>query len=111
MHEYSLEKCFNNSSEERKKQLWLKKTIDKTDLTKYNDIMRFSKTLYEKGYGALDIMHYIEMANLDILKKNRMLLAFNKVKKEFRNEKLLMVFILNFLFIRSDYDLENISFM
>ena len=40
-----------------------------------------------------------------------MLLAFNKVKKEFRNEKLLMVFILNFLFIRSDYDLENISFM
>ena len=34
----------------------------------------------------------------------------NKIKKEFRNEKLFILFILNFM-LRSEYDLENISFM
>ena len=43
--------------------------------------------------------------------KYQLLLTFHKVKKEFRNEKLFMAFILNFYFLRSDLDLENISFM
>jgi len=33
------------------------------------------------------------------------------VRKEFRNEKLLILFILNFLFLSSDVSLENISFI
>ena len=73
--------------------------------------MNFSIKLYEKGYSGLDVLTYIENLEMDNLKKNQFLLAFHKVKKEFRNEKLLIVFMLNFLFIRSDYDLENISFM
>ena len=44
-------------------------------------------------------------------RKYQLLLTFHKVKKEFRNEKLFMTFILNFYFLRSDLDLENISFM
>ena len=111
LHKHALESCFANNAEEEKKQQWLKRTIDKADLTKHNKLMDFSKNLYEKGYSALDIMNYVESSNLDVLKKYQMLLSFNKVKKEFRNEKLLMVFILNFIFIRSDFDLENISFM
>ena len=44
-------------------------------------------------------------------KKYELLIAFNKEKKEFRNEKLLMFFILNFTYLDSQYNLENISFM
>jgi hypothetical protein len=40
-----------------------------------------------------------------------MILLFNKVKKDFRNEKLFILFMLNFILLRSEYDLENISFM
>ena len=39
------------------------------------------------------------------------LLAFHKVRKEFRNERLLIFFILNFLFLSLDTPLENISIM
>jgi hypothetical protein len=39
------------------------------------------------------------------------LLAFHRVRKEFRNEKLLILFILNFIFLSSEITLENISFM
>ena len=44
-------------------------------------------------------------------RRYEMLIAFNRVRKEFRNEKILMLFILNFLFLSLDLSLENISFM
>ena len=114
LHKYLLYNCFGCNQEERKKQLWLKRIIEKEDLTKYINIIDFSTKLYEKGYSALDLINYIKDADnlkIDIEKKYQLLLAINKIKKEFRNEKLLMVIILNFLLIRSDYNLENISFM
>jgi len=40
-----------------------------------------------------------------------LLICFNRVRKEFRNEKLLMLFILNFIFLSSELSLENVSFM
>jgi hypothetical protein len=58
------------------------------------------------------LMKYIEQTkSMPDLKKYQMLLVFNKIKKEFRNEKLFILFILNFMLLRSEYDLENISFM
>ena len=74
-------------------------------------MLDLSTKLYEKGYSGLDIMKYVERLKIDERKKYQLLLAFHKVKREFRNEKLLMFFMLNFLFIRSDFDLENMSFM
>jgi hypothetical protein len=44
-------------------------------------------------------------------KRYELLLCFNRVRREFRNEKLLILFILNFLFLSSELSLENISFM
>ena len=75
-------------------------------------IIKLVNKLYEKGYSGLDLMKYIEQTKTtDDMKKYQMLLVFNKIKREFRNEKLFILFILNFLLLRSDYDLENISFM
>jgi hypothetical protein len=44
-------------------------------------------------------------------KRYELLIAFNKVRKEFRNEKLIILFILNFVFLNSEISLENISFI
>jgi len=78
----------------------------------YKDVMEFSTKLYEMGYSALDIISYLEKKNdIDDLKKNQLLISFQKVKREIRNEKLLIVFMITFIFIRFDYNLENITFM
>ena len=78
-------------------------------------LIQFSSKLYEKGYSGLDIIQLLEnhtqFLNLSNEKRYELLFAFNKVKKEFRNDKLIILFILNFLFISLDYSLENISFM
>jgi hypothetical protein len=88
---------------------WLKQQLESNSLNKISDFFEFSSKLYEKGYSALDLMDIIEKMNMDELKKYQILLTINKVKREFRNEKLLIAFILNLLIIRSDFDIKNIS--
>lgn len=68
--------------------------------------------LYEKGYSSINLIRYIEKnASIEELKKYEYLITFQKVKREFRNEKILMLFILYFLVFRSELTLENISFI
>jgi hypothetical protein len=78
----------------------------------YSKLIVMANKLYEKGYSGLDLMDYIENDNkIDEMKKYQLLLVFRKIKKEFRNEKMFILFILNFMVFRSNHDLENISFM
>ena len=76
-----------------------------------NELVSLCVKLYENGYNCLDIIKVIETSALPENKIYEFMIIFNKIKKEFRNEKLLMLFILNFFLFRSDSNLENISFM
>ena len=100
--------CNNSKKEEIIKTLISNILNNKINLSNTN-VIDISNTLYEKAYSALDLLYYIEINNeIDDERKYLILLFINKIKKEFRNEKLLIMFILTFL-IRFDYDLENIS--
>lgn len=84
----------------------------------YLDLVTVSDTLVENGYSALDIIHLLEHTasastcdDSDLLKTHELLLAFSGVKKEFRNEKLLVLFVLYFIVFRSEMDLKNITFI
>jgi hypothetical protein len=48
---------------------------------------------------------------ISVERRYELLVAFNRVRQEFRNEKLLLLFILNFIYLSSELSLENISFM
>ena len=77
--------------------------------------MEISTKLYEKSYSGLDIINLLEnhnnYTNLNNEKRYELLIAFNKVRKDFRNEKILILFVLNFLYLSLDESLKNISFM
>ena len=79
----------------------------------YSDIIDTASLLYQKAYSGLDIINYYDNKydSHDNVKKYQYLLVFNRVKLEINNEPLLIMFILNFIFLRSDYNLENITFM
>jgi hypothetical protein len=117
LHRHNLNKTFNMIMPQKKMSIWfdanintLKLIVNEPDL--YIKLMELANKCYEKGYSGLDLMNYIaNCKDIDDLKKYKMLLVFNKIKKDFRNEKLFIVFILNFMLLRSNDDLENISFM
>lgn len=123
LHKHNIQLTFNvTEASDKKMYRWFDKVLEPLQQAQamqaeaakasIQDLMELANKLYEKGYSGLDLMKYIEQTKTtDDMKKYQMLLVFNKIKREFRNEKLFILFILNFLLLRSDYDLENISFM
>ena len=98
---------------------WLKKEFQKmignNNLT-HEDLLLLSVKLYEKAYSGLDLIHLLEKSNIfenymSDTKRYELIFSFNKVKKEFRNERIMIMFILNFVFLQLDVSLENISFI
>ena len=112
LYKFNLDETFKLTSIKNVKVEWLKKELQKP-ITLETDLIAFSSKLYEKGYSSLDLIKLIEEDTIKINenKKYDLLIAFNKVRKEIRNEKLLILFIINFTFLDLETNLENISFM
>ncbi len=81
-------------------------------IDEYKRIIDLSVILYEQGYCGLDVIEFVKSSSdMNEIKKYELLIMFDKVRKEFRNEKLLLLFILHFIVFRCNRSLENISFM
>lgn len=111
LHTYECKTCFRHDKIYSTRTKWLHNYIDKLSCENYKQLCDVAVVIYEKGYSGLDIVKYLETNYNDSARKFMLLLAFHKVKHEFRCEKLLILFMLNFIFFRSDVDLENMSFM
>ena len=96
-----------------KRDLWLSKQLDKkSNYSTIDKCMALSAKLYEKAYSSLDIMQFIHNnSKIENKRKFSILIYFDKVRTEFRNEILLMSFIMNVVFMRPELCLENIKEM
>jgi DNA polymerase III delta prime subunit len=118
LYQYNLNEIFKMKDIKTQRLEWLKKELLKSVNKKINldELIIFCNKLYEKSYSALDIMNLLENTKfiegiITAEKRYELLICFNRVRKEFRNEKLLILFVLNFIFLSSELSLENISFM
>ena len=118
LYQYNLNEVFHMKDIHVNHLDLLKKELNKYSQKKIilEELMVLCTKLYEKSYSALDIINLLENTKflenkITIEKRYEMLLCFHKIRKEFRNEKLLILFILNFIFFSSELSLENISFM
>ena len=121
LYKYNLEKTFKLKDNKILRAEWLKKELQKllvvTEKIEYGELISLSTKLYEKGYSGLDLIQmlekpaYFKIPTMTENKRYELLFGFNRVRKEFRNEKLFILFILNFMFLSLDDSLENISFM
>lgn len=115
LYKYNLDQTFKMETIKKQRLDWLKIELEKTMSDKMSEasLLLFVTKLYEKAYNALDVIQLLENGHINVSteKKYELLIAFNKVRKEFRNEKLLLLFLLNFTYLDSKMVLENISFM
>jgi GTPase SAR1 family protein len=118
LHKYNLNQVFKMKDNKIQRLDSLKKDLLKlvNKNCKLEMLIELCNKLYEKGYSALDILALLENQKfleeiISLEKRYELLICFNRVKKEFRNEKLLILFILNFTFLSSELCLENISFI
>lgn len=120
LHKWNLERIFASKEIQTRRMEWLKKELQKVTCppwkTDVSAMVNFSSHLYEKGYAGIDIIHLLEKnavpeTNLTEEKRYELLFVFHRVRRDLRNEKLLLFFLLHFLFVSSNVNLENISFM
>jgi DNA polymerase III delta prime subunit len=115
LYKWNIEQTYKLTNVVTHRNEWLKKELNKIVKPKIseNNLLVFVTKLYEKAYNSLDIITLLEDDSFAVSKEKKyeLLIAFNKVRKEFRNEKLLLLFVINFIFLDNDITLENISFM
>jgi hypothetical protein len=117
LHTHLLHKTFAGSALDRLKQQrteWLNKAVSFQRAYGADDIIQLANELYERAYSSMDLLRWLEgrsESEISPDKKYEKLIAFQKARHEFRNEKLVMLFMLHFMIFRSNDSLENISFM
>jgi len=90
--------------------LSLKRILNKyQNSIEYNNtnLINLSELLYNKGYNSLDIIKYIETIKDDNIDKYKLMNIFEYLVKDFRNEKLIIYFLLNYVFFRYNYDIKK----
>ena len=117
LHTHLLRKTFAGSALVKLKQQreeWLEKALSFQQTHDANSIIQLANELYERAYNSMDLLRWLEGrpdSDIPSYNKYERLVAFQKVRHEFRNEKLIMLFMLHFILFRSNDSLENISFM
>jgi len=80
----------------------------------HKDLVLLATDLYESGFSCLDLIDWFTEVNRCMLSdkdKSAIVIVFHKIKSEYRCEKLLLLYILDFAFLRQNKDLKNIGFM
>ena len=122
LHQYSIERNYSINTEEYDMVVsnYLEGLINDsstnvgksntTELTNHKTLVKIASELYKEGVNCLDIIKWLENTELIPIKdKTATFMCFDKIKSEYRSEKLLMLYILNFIFMRYNKDLKSIA--
>jgi len=112
LHKQNIQKKYDFRREENEKMVFLKKKMEDINTTSHKDLVKLSSELYEMGFSCLDVIEWIKRTNFFSEKRiSEVILCFDKIRPEFRCEKLLMLYMFDYIFLRSKTDLKNIGFI
>lgn len=131
LHTSRIESVYDFKSESVKRMGVLQGFLDLTEDQKtYLYLLQLSNRLYDMGYSAEDLIRWKTGGDMSPHHINNpvgpdgdplggpaadhttnLVLVYNKIKSEFRCEKMILFFLLDFLFMRLDKSLNNISYI
>ena len=75
-----------------------------------SSLIALCERIYEHGLSCIDVMKWINNnTDLDDNLKAKACIYFDTIKSEYRFEKMLMLSIFDFLYLRSNKDLKSIT--
>jgi DNA polymerase III delta prime subunit len=105
LYTYNHERYRYIKEQKNEKHIFLKKMLKKISML---NIVNTITLFYKNGYNALDLIDFVKTTQSDLY---LFLIYINTIRKEFRNEKLLMFFIIYFVYLRKDLNFKNILSM
>lgn len=107
LHKNNIDTIWKSNNQRQK---WLYNYLEyKKSITSINTCLNATTVIYNKGYNIYDIMEHIKKIKLCDKKREYTLSFVHTIKNDFRNEELIMFHTLYFLYVRNDFNLENIS--
>ena len=77
---------------------------------KHEHFVTLANEIYENGFSCLDVMNWLSESPLlepETLASAQ--ICFQKIKSEYRSEQLLMLYLFDYIFLRSNKDIKSIS--
>lgn len=119
LNQYIINETFKCDLMLKKRQLWLQKQLQNIHNIQEITLQLLNEKcvlFYEKGYSSLDVMEIIKHSNkcnfsIPMSKIVEIYVCYNKMRKEIRSEKLLILMILNYIYLNRHLDIKNVSFL
>ena len=106
LHQHFIKEHINHVSNTNE---WLDAQLNPIDINNHSELMDFSDKFYQEGLSCLDFIEWVKYTDtLSDMKKNEITICFNTIKSEFRNEKLLLLYLLDYLYLRLNPTLKSV---
>jgi hypothetical protein len=113
LHQHTLQQAFSLDEFVRGHKERFIQHLAGVDEMGHKELIDLVNRLYDEGYSALDLVDWLKggVSSMDPADISRAVLCFHRTKAEFRCEKLLMLYLLDYMFLRPNKGLENVGFM
>lgn len=115
LHQYTSQNAFHlgNYLEKKREKLdeWMKCSSGSPSGWCHKGLIDLVVLLYDSGYSCLDVIDWLKRSQMDVQLVSSAVLCFHKIKGEYRCEKMLMFYLLDYVFLRPNKDLKNVGFM
>lgn len=105
---------FSHSTQENGNSVdlnWIhRKLVDiRGDEVTHKDLIETANDLYENGCSGLDLIDCVKGSDLfDAKNRSLIVTCFNIIKSEYRCENLLMLYMLDYMYLRSNKDIKSV---
>jgi hypothetical protein len=110
LHQHTIEQAFPLDEWKLEHQAAFCEMMKGVDKMCHKDLVSLVGSLYNAGYSCLDLVEWFKSLK-NYNGTPEVVLCFHRIKGEFRCEKLLMLYLLDFAFLRPNRGLENIGGM
>jgi hypothetical protein len=109
LHEYSRNSKYE-LTDNKKRDTWIHKQINNVKEKNHITLLELSEEIYNEGYSCFDIIRWlINKSKFSEIEISNTCIIFDKIRLEYRCEKLLILYILDYLYLRSEKDLKCIT--
>jgi GTPase SAR1 family protein len=106
LHQHSIQRNFNivlTKEQGDYLDVAMQKLLSTIENIDHNQLVDVSTDFYEMGLSCLDLIHWLENdTTINPLHKSSYCICYDNIKSEYRCEKFLILYMLDFIFLRSD---------
>jgi len=110
LHQYSIQQHFKiklTPEQEDFIETTTKELLSNIEDLDHSRLVKVATEFYEMGLSCLDLINWLDKCGeIDALHKSTYCICYDNIKSEYRCEKLLLLYMLDFIFLRKDKDVK-----